>query len=175
MRATVVYESMFGCTRDVALAVAEGLATVGAVDVDEVGDAARELPIGTQLLVLGAPTHSRGLSRQRTRAEAVRRAPRVALPDTERIGAREWVDLLRGQVTGVRAATFDTRVESRLAGSAATRASRLLERRGFVLVDEPRGFVVEGLTGPVRPGELDRAREWGAALGRQVAEALASH
>lgn len=175
MRATVVYESMFGCTRDVALAVAEGLASVGAVDVDEVGDAARELPIGTQLLVVGAPTHARGLSRPRTRADAAHRAPRDVLPDTERIGLREWIDLLRGQVTGIRAATFDTRVESRLAGSAATRAARILDRRGFVLLDEPHGFVVEGLTGPVREGELDRAREWGAALGRQVAGSLAAH
>lgn len=31
------------------------------------------------------------------------------------------------------------------------------------------GFIVTGSEGPLRDGELDRARNWGAALARQAA------
>ena len=44
MRALVVYESMFGNTRDVASAVADGLRTVGDVETVEVGVAPSRPP-----------------------------------------------------------------------------------------------------------------------------------
>lgn len=167
MDVRVVYESMFGLTRDVAVAVAEGLSTRAHVDLDEVGDAARQIAPTTSLLVVGAPTHLRGLSRRGSREDAARRSPTVVLPDTEQVGMREWIELLRGEVVGVRAVAFDTRLAGRMAGSAAAKAHKLLVRRGFELAGEPQGFVVEGATGPLRPGELDRARAWGEQLARQ--------
>ncbi len=39
-----------------------------------------------------------------------------------------------------------------------------LERAGYGPIDEPQGFVVAGKFGPLRDGELERARAWGATL-----------
>ena len=69
MRATVVYESLFGRTREVAEAVAEGLraaAPGAAVDCRPVVDAGPALG-QVDLLVVGGPTHFLGMSSQRSR------------------------------------------------------------------------------------------------------------
>ena len=67
MRATVVYESLFGSTREVAEAVAEGLlaAAPGAVvDCRPVVDAGPALG-QVDLLAVGGPTHFLGMSSTR--------------------------------------------------------------------------------------------------------------
>jgi hypothetical protein len=79
-------------------------------------------------------------------------------------GLREWLRALPPARLGTLAAAFDTRVESRLAGSAARPASRQLKRHGFGVAGKPEGFIVTGSQGPLREGELDRARAWGATL-----------
>ena len=66
--ATILYESMFGNTRQVAEAIAEGLRTFAAVTVLPVREAPES--IDGDLLVIGGPTHVHGLSRPATRAQA---------------------------------------------------------------------------------------------------------
>src|SRR5260221_7752857 len=69
MRAIVVYESLFGRTREVAEAVAEGLraaAPGAAVDCRPVVDAGPAVG-QVDLLVVGGPTHFLGMSSQRSR------------------------------------------------------------------------------------------------------------
>ena len=68
-RATVVYESLFGSTREVAEAVAEGLraAPGAAVDCRPVADAGPALG-QVDLLVAGGPTHFLGMTSQRSGA-----------------------------------------------------------------------------------------------------------
>src|SRR5260221_1612969 len=69
MRATVVYESLFGSPREVAEAVAEGLlaaAPGAAVDCRPVLDAGPALG-QVDLLVVGGPTHFLGMSSTRSR------------------------------------------------------------------------------------------------------------
>ena len=62
MRALVVYESMFGNTRELAAAIAEGLAARGAgVELVDAESAPGELADRFDLLVAGAPTHAFGL------------------------------------------------------------------------------------------------------------------
>lgn len=60
--ALVIVESYFGATRTVAEAVAAGLTDAGVrarvLDVDQAPDAP---PADLDLLILGAPTHNRGL------------------------------------------------------------------------------------------------------------------
>lgn len=72
MKALVVFESMFGNTRDVAQAVADGVATRLDVGVAEVGTSP-DLA-GVDLLIVGAPTHAMGLSRDGTRKSAAEQA-----------------------------------------------------------------------------------------------------
>ena len=167
MRALVVYESMFGNTRDVAFAIREGLATRMDAEAVEVGGAP---PVdGVDLLVVGAPTHAFGLSRPETRASAATQARERLV--SRRGGVREWLGALPPARAGVRAAAFDTRVRKpRVPGSAARAARRRLRSLGFSVSLAPaETFWVGGTPGPLLDGEPDRARAWGERLAAAVA------
>lgn len=165
-RALVVVESMFGNTRAVADAVAEGLAERVEVSVVDVGAAPVAVDRDLDLLVVGGPTHAFGMSRPSTRESAVAQgAPETA---TAGAGIREWVARLPHDSTAA-VATFDTRIKKRgVPGSAAKAAGRRLGHVGLHLVDEPHSFWVKDTDGPLLPGELDRAREWGRHLAATV-------
>ncbi len=172
MRAVVVYESMFGNTEAVARAVAEGLSGHLPVDVVEVAQAPTSFDPRVGLLVVGAPTHAFGLSRPATRQDAA--APRggpVHQLVSSHGGVREWLAQLSSGTAEV--AVFDTHVDALLHGAASAPAARRLRRLGF-RTGERRGFVVAGREGPLVPGELDRARAWGQALGARVAARTAA-
>lgn len=62
MKALVAFESIYGNTRAVAEAIAEGLEPLGAVEVLSVDDAGDGAVEGADLLVVGGPTHMHGLS-----------------------------------------------------------------------------------------------------------------
>ncbi len=158
MRAAVVYESSFGNTREVALAVARGLgASAHAVDGEppDLGE--------LDLLVVGGPTHVHGLSSERSRKAATDQGATGA----GGIGAREFVERMT-PATGLAAAAFDTRIRkpAALTGSAARGIAKRLRRRGCRLAAEPESFFVEGTDGPLAPGELERAADWGRSLAR---------
>ncbi len=170
MKVVVVHESMFGNTASLADEVLAGLVAAGAEVVagDVVSVPGRPLP-ACDLVVLGAPTHAFTLSSPTSRTEAVAKG---AHPDLATIGAREWLAGLQAdpsQTQLPRVALFDTRVSRvrHLPGSAARSAARILGAQGFTVVDRA-SFYVDGILGPVRPGELERARAWGTGL----AEAL---
>ena len=160
MKALVVYESMFGNTRTVAEAIADGLRVAYDVTLSEVGAAPAAVPDDVALLVAGGPTHAFGLSRESTRADARKQAGGTVVSGG--IGLREWLDALpRGSAD---AATFDTRVSHpRVPGSAAKKAAKRLRHSGF-RVAEAETFWVSRTPGPLDPGEVERARAWGAGL-----------
>jgi hypothetical protein len=168
MKSLVLYESMFGHTEAVARAVAAGISSAlpdgSRVEIADVS--AHPLPRGVGLLVTGAPTHAFGMSRPATRADAARQG--TVRPGAVEAGLREWLDGLTG-LDDVAVAAFDTRVAGALfTGSAARKALRSLHRLGGEPVLAAEGFLVTGTRGPLAPGELDRAREWGARLARAV-------
>jgi hypothetical protein len=164
VRALVVYESSFGNTGQVAQAVWEGmLQRLADVDLLHVGSAPRRLPPELELLVVGAPTQAFGMSRPSTREDALRTAGVEPVGTT--IGVREWLRELEPPERPVHAATFDTRIHTpHVPGSAAVGARRLLRRDGFQFSAEAESFWVLGIRGPLRDGELDRARSWGVSL-----------
>ena len=45
-------------------------------------------------------------------------------------------------------------------GFAAPRIANSLEKKGVTLLVPPAGFVVKGIKGPLREGELERAAGW---------------
>jgi flavodoxin-like protein len=161
LHALVVYESMFGNTEELAECVGEGLRLADVeVEVMEVGTAPMEIPEGTHLLVVGAPTHAFSLSRPSTRADAVRQGAPEA---RQRLGMREWLAAVAPPKTDCSAAAFDTRAEKvrRFPKAAGPRAAKLARRRGFSLLEKPAGFVVEDLKGPLADHEAERAVQWG--------------
>jgi hypothetical protein len=174
MDAIVVYESVFGNTRAIAEAVAEGLGSVPVVPVHE----AAKQHATVDLLVVGGPTHMHGLSTTRSRraaAEGIHEdgAGHVEPGATEEPGLRSWLRDLTSAAP--RAAAFDTRLDKSpwLTGVAARGIARRLRRAGLDVV-ATESFLVEDSEGPLEDGELDRARAWGAELARSVA-APAAH
>ena len=65
---------------------------------------------------------------------------------------------------------FDTRYDKPklLTGSAARSIQRGLHAAGFAPFGEPHSFVVTGTAGPLAFGEIERAREWGEAMGHMI-------
>ncbi|XVU28091.1 flavodoxin family protein [Actinoplanes sp. CA-054009] len=160
MKALIVYESLFGNTEAVARAVADGLKDLFEVQLAEV----REMPSadGADLLIVGAPTHAFGLSRPRTRQDAARQGE--TRPGTADVGLREYLDVSPPR-PGLAAAAFDTRIgKPFVPGSAAHKAHRRLRRLGARMIRPPESFRVDGTTGPLATGELDRARTWAAEI-----------
>jgi hypothetical protein len=164
-RAIVVFESMFGNTEQVAVAVADGLKTEGVpTAVFEVSTAPADLPPSVDLVVVGAPTHAFSLSRPKTRSEAVRQG---ADETKAAIGLREWLETVRPPADHpVHVADYDTRATQvrRLPAAAGPSAARLARRRRFARVDRPVAFLVADMQGPLVDGEIDRATSWGRSL-----------
>ena len=172
MRALICYESMYGNTRHVAEAIGDGLRPTMAVSVVPVGTVANEDLEGFDLLVVGAPTHAHGLPRTSSRKEAVARAsapddPRSIEPGADAQGVREWLDGLGTLEMAV--ATFDTRVDMSpiLTGRASKGIAKRMRRLGAVEASPPESFLVLK-DDTLKPGEVDRARAWGAQLAQRV-------
>jgi hypothetical protein len=167
MRALVVYESMFGNTKVIADAVADGVAARMRVEAVEVGVAPTAVGDDVVLLVVGGPTHAFGMSRPGTRQDAGKQAEHGVV--SAGIGLREWLAAVQQGSGSVAATAFDTRIERpRLPGSAARAAEKRLRRLGFRIVSPPKSFYVAGTQGPLVDGELERARCWGERLGEGV-------
>ena len=161
MSALVVYESLYGNTRDVAEAIATGLWDAKVVSVlDAVWQVAN-----ADLLVVGGPTHVHGLTSRRSRTAGVENAHGDVEPGAgDGPGLRDWLAELP-PVANAQAAAFDTRADGprALTGSAAHGIARRLRHHGYRLL-ATESFLVQGGEGPLVDGELDRARAWGEAL-----------
>lgn len=169
MRALVVYESHFGNTMDVAHAVLSGLRRHHEAEIIEVTSAPRDVVNGFDLLVLGAPTHAFGLSRPESRRQAIALG---AEAQPGEIGLREWLETLSLAPGSCSFATFGTTADkmrrATVLGTAAGKLERRLRRLGLRQLAPCAQFWVADMTGPLLAGEEERAREWGAALGRDL-------
>lgn len=173
MPALVIYESIYGNTRAIAEAIAEGL---GGVEVLPVHEAPRQVHEAV-LLVVGGPTHVHGLSTPRSRRSAVETGERSGTRHAEpgrslESGLRDWIRDLP-ETHGAAAAAFDTRANASvlLSGAASHGIAKRLRRRGYEVLSTA-SFAVEGVEGPLVTGELERARAWGREL-RESFTALA--
>ena len=143
MNAVVLYATRSGNTRRVAEAIAVGLRSVATVEVASI-DAAPIVPAGTDLVVIGGPTEGRHMTPPL--ADFLAQLPHRCLE-------------------GVATAAFDTRLDwpRWLSGSAADGIRHELERRGVPTPVATASFLVS-MKPELEPGELARARAWGASL-----------
>src|SRR5690349_5588025 len=140
MHAVVVYESLFGNTRDVAQAVATGVRTAWPNAVVEcvcIGENDHEVAsITAGLIVVGAPTHFWSMSTRISRAMEyeyelrMMRAGRAQGGEIRRQaaptpGVRGWLAAIP-PARGRPAAAFDTRMDRRFSGGAAPAIARRL-------------------------------------------------
>ncbi len=170
MKILVVYESVYGNTREVAEAIREGLSGSGEVGISAVHEAHVSEDIGA--LVVGGPTHMHGLTTAMSRRMAVAAAHEDAgsleAGADQEPGLRPWLRHLSRREGG-RAATFDTRLDrsAAMTGSAARGIARRLSHHGYDVVST-ESFFVEDAEGPLAEGEIERARAWGASLAHQL-------
>jgi hypothetical protein len=162
MTVLVVFESHWGNTEQVARAIAGGLRESSVdVRIASVDEAPRDLG-GVDLLIVGGPTHAFSLSRRRTREDADRRGSTTGVVET---GLRDYLNDVAASDAHPPLVAFDTKVSHpTLPGSAARGAVRLAKRQGFEIEADPETFWVHDVAGPLDPGQLDRARQWGHEL-----------
>ncbi|MFA6250413.1 MAG: flavodoxin family protein [Candidatus Shapirobacteria bacterium] len=147
MNTLIVYDSQYGNTKNIALAVAKFLPSAKTTKVGEVILSDFEK---LDLLIVGSPTQGG----QPTKAvqQFLSQLPSNALK-------------------GIKVAAFDTRfLESNLnfalkllvrtIGYAAPKMAKSLVEKGGQLVVAPEGFIVKNTKGPVVSGELERAEKW---------------
>ena len=172
MRVVVAFESMYGHTRLVAQAVADGFGgdDVAVIPISELD---RETLDAVDVLVVGSPTHTHGLPRVGTRKVAIEAAhtpgdDQTVDPSASFSGVREWLATLP-EGMDVKVATFDTRFRppAWLTGHPARHVARVMRRHGADLLAHSASFHVDHHE-QLRAGELDRARQWGRRLGERA-------
>ncbi len=153
MNSLVVYFSLYGNTRRLAEIIAEELQTAGVARVVSLDQLKPENLRDVDLVVMGSPTH----------IQNVPKAVRAAL-----------AQLPRRCLAGTKVAAFDTslRMWGPLMGmTAAHGLLRRLRKLGGKRIVRPETFLVKAVD--VKPegefdllceGELERAREWAAAI-----------
>jgi hypothetical protein len=157
-----VYESMFGNTRIIGEAIAEGLREAGEVRVGTVDDVSPDEVRDASLLVAGGPTHSRGMAKANARGSVTKGRAFAkfgpVLPGRESLDG--WLERLPEGVATV--VTFDTRFDRApwLTGSAAKEIARRLGGKGYS-VGGAQSFFVRSTGGPLVDGERERAAAWG--------------
>ena len=148
MKTLVIYDSVFGNTEKIAKAIGER----SGAKVVQVSAVKSEDLAGVELLLVGSPT--RGFR------------------PTD--GMKKFLkDLSSGILKGVGVGGFDTRMDvdevdnkvlifmEKIFGYAAEPIAKTLVQKGGRQVIPPAGFIVKASEGPLRDGELERAREWG--------------
>jgi hypothetical protein len=164
MKAIVVYESHWGNTAAVARSIAEGIGP--AARALSTAEATGPALADADLIVAGAPLLGFSLPTEAmVKSLAANQARDPTPPDLSHPAMRAWLDAL--PAGSGRAAAFETRIWWS-PGSAAKAILDRLTQKGFQPVAKAQRFIVQGKYGPLREGELERARRWGADLAQTM-------
>lgn len=162
MKALVVYESLWGNTAAVAHAIAEGIGPEA--KALSTGEATGAVIADVDLIVAGAPVIGFRLPNEDVRRNIVTSEARAPTPpDLSHPSMRSWLETLpygHGQ-----SAAFETRIWWSPGGSTGA-IERGLREAGYTPIAKAQRFVVQGKYGPLRDGELENARQWGAELAK---------
>lgn len=159
MRAIVVYESVWGNTAEVAKAIAMGLGSgteayaTDAVPPTRLAEA--------DLIVAGSPVFAFSLPTEAMRQRILQSETDGPAPDLSHPSLRTWLDALPGGHGWC--AAFETRIWWSPRGATGTIEQRL-RARGYERLGTAHKFVVRDKYGPLKDGELERARAWGSDL-----------
>jgi flavodoxin len=159
MEVLVVYDSFFGNTERIAQSICNALGRLEDVGILRVGDVRPEKLAGLKLLIVGSPT--RAFSPSPAIKKFLKSIPKNGLKDVE-------VAAFDTRVTDeeIDSAVFILHVMVNKFGYAAKPIADRLVKKGGQLIAPPEGFFVQGMEGPLKEGELERASDWA----RQIME-----
>ncbi len=166
MRALVVYESHWGNTAAIARAIAEGIgAEARALSTAEATGA---VVADAELIVAGAPLLGFSLPTDAV-VQGLAKEASPTPPDLAHPSMRAWLESLPKTAPrdAVRAAAFETRIWWS-PGRASKAILQQLERAGYQPAAKAQKFLVKGRYGPLKEGELEKAKAWGAELARSA-------
>ena len=153
MKILIVFDSLYGNTEKIAQAIKEGLSSGNEVALVRADQASANDIEKMDLVLVGSPTHGGQFS------EAVKNFFK-SIPD-------------KG-LQGKRAAAFDTGMSKEnesgfvkgvisFFGYASKRIGKELTKKGATLTGAETFFVL-GKEGPLKEGEIERARQWAKGL-----------
>ena len=141
VKALVIFDSILGNTKKIAETIS-----------NELGKDSKVLPVSEfnskdlediSLIVVGSPI--------------------ISWKPTEKMG--EFLSgLSEGQLKGIKAAVFDTRIKNFMSGDALKEISKELIRAGAEISAIPQAFFVKGKEGPLFEGEINKAIEWAKSI-----------
>ena len=162
MNAVVVYESVWGNTASIARAIAEGLGE--GTRVLSTAEATAESLAAADLIVVGSPLLGFSVPTDQM-IDGIRTQPGTSpVPaDLSQPSMRSWLSALKPGAA--KCAAFETRIWWS-PGSAAKGILKAMAALGYRPVDaKGERFIVKGRYGPLKDGEVGRARAWGRQLG----------
>jgi menaquinone-dependent protoporphyrinogen IX oxidase len=165
MKAIVVYESLWGNTAAIARAIAEGIGPEARAL--STAEATAVVTADADLIVAGAPLHAFRLSTDKIRdtlsTKKDEKAPTP--PNLSHPSMRTWLaSIPKGKG---KASAFETRFKWSPGGAAGSIMGGL-KRAGYSKAAKPRKFLVAGIYGPLKNGEVERAKAWGGELGKLI-------
>ena len=145
MNALVVYDSQYGNTELIAEAIVNTLKQYGQARAFRAGHADADKVRGADVVIVGSPTQ--GWRPTSAIQSFLAHIPRDVWPE-------------------VAVVAFDTRFHMPrfLTGSAARGISRTITQLGGRVALPAESFFVDGRSGPLREGELDRAATWARSI-----------
>jgi len=150
MKALVVYDSKFGNTQKVAEAMADSFPKKDSAKALLVDNISQKDVNEADILIVGSPT------------QGGRPTAKIA----------EFISSLPADIlTNKKVAAFDTRFSSQehgmglkllmsVIGFAAPKISSQLKAKNAKIVLDPEGFIVKDKEGPLKKGEITRAKKW---------------
>ncbi len=133
MKAIIVYDTKFGNTEQVAEGIAKVL-NADLIKVTQVDPAKLKI---YDIFIFGSPTHAWNMSG----------------------GMKKVFNKLKGHsFEGKKATAFDTKLNTRFAGNAATKIQSKLKKLGFSIAMKPVHFFVIGREGPLADGEMEKVK-----------------
>jgi flavodoxin len=153
MEALVVYDSFFGNTERIAQSIGNALGRPEVVGIVRVGDVKPEQMAGLKLLIVGSPT--RAFSPSPKIKKFLKSIPKNGLKSVK-------VAAFDTRVTEeeIDSAVFILRILVNIFGYAAKPISDRLMKKGGQPIAPPEGFFVQGMEGPLKEGEIERASSW---------------
>jgi len=154
MRYLVTYDSAYGNTARIADVISSSLSEFGKTTEKQLEEVTDKKITHADLIVIGSPTQGgrpTGPTLQFIEAlpAKVMRGKKIAVFDTR---------------FDMEAQKFGLRMLMRTIGYAATKMASAAKRRGWQVISDPMGFIVNDTKGPLRDGETERAAKWAASL-----------